>query len=291
MKQLRIGDITIDAVIEREGPWRRPQDFFPAYDEAVFRHHLPSMEPEVFDAALGLMVITYQTFVVRTPHHTILVDTCTGEDKGHPPPFDFPGKERWRNELSGARHRLRPGRLRVLHASAYRPHRLEHDLRDGRWVPTFPNAKYVFHKKEYAVWEAENARGANPPGKVFRDNCLPIVEAGQALLVDDDYALDDTITLTPTPGHSPCHCCVNIFSRGQRAVVTGDMMHHIIQCREPDWSPRVDWDGKQAAVSRRKFLSSVAETDTLILPIHFPTPTAGLVTADGERFNYRFKRD
>ena len=99
MKQLRIGDISIDAVIEREGPWRRPQDFFPAYDEAVFRHHLAGMEPEVFDAALGLMVITYQTFVVRTPRYTILVDTCTGEDKGHRPPFDFPGKERWRNEL------------------------------------------------------------------------------------------------------------------------------------------------------------------------------------------------
>ena len=88
MKQLRIGDITIDAVIEREGPWRRPQDFFPAYDEAVFQHHLLSMEPEVFDTALGLMVITYQTFVVRTPHHIILVDTCTGEDKGHPPSPD-----------------------------------------------------------------------------------------------------------------------------------------------------------------------------------------------------------
>jgi glyoxylase-like metal-dependent hydrolase (beta-lactamase superfamily II) len=57
------------------------------------------MEPEVFDAGLGLMVITYQTFVVRTPRYTILVDTCTGEDKGHPPPFDFPGKARWRNEL------------------------------------------------------------------------------------------------------------------------------------------------------------------------------------------------
>jgi len=99
MRQVRIGDITIDAVIEREGPWRRPQDFFPAYDEAVFKHHLPSMEPEVFDQALGMMVITYQTFVVRTPRYTILVDTCTGEDKGHPPPFDFPGKERWRNEL------------------------------------------------------------------------------------------------------------------------------------------------------------------------------------------------
>ena len=291
MKQLRIGDITIDAVIEREGPWRRPQDFFPAYDDAVFKHHLATMEPEVFDAALGLMVITYQTFVVRTPRHTILVDTCTGEDKGHPPPFDFPGKERWRNELFA----LGVSYESVDYVFCTHLH-IDHTgwntiLRDGRWVPTFPNAKYVFHKKEYAVWEAEHARGANPPGTVFRDNCLPIVEAGQALLVDDDYALDDTITLTPTPGHSPCHCCVNIFSRGQRAVVAGDLMHHMIQCREPDWSARPDWDAKQSAVSRRKFFAEVADTDTLILPVHFPTPTVGLIKADGDGFDYRFKRD
>ena len=147
MRQLRIGDITIDAVIEREGPWRRPQDFFPAYDEAIFKRHLPAMEPEVFDAASGMMVITYQTFVVRTPHHTILVDTCTGEHKGHPPPFDFPGKERWRNELFA----LGISYDKVDYVFCTHLH-IDHTgwnttLRDGRWVPTFPNAKYVFHKK------------------------------------------------------------------------------------------------------------------------------------------------
>lgn len=78
------------------------------------------------------------------------------------------------------------------------------------------------------------AKGHNPPGMVSRHNCPPIFEAGQALLVDHDYALDDTVTLTPTPGHLPCHCCANIFSKGQRAVVAGDLMHHKIQCREPD---------------------------------------------------------
>jgi glyoxylase-like metal-dependent hydrolase (beta-lactamase superfamily II) len=158
MKQLRIGDITIDAVIEREGPWRRPQDFFPAYDEATFKRHLPTMEPEVFDPALGMMLITYQTFVVRTPHYTILVDTCTGEDKGHPPPFDFPGKERWRNELFA----LGIAYDKVDYVFCTHLH-IDHTgwnttLRDGRWVPTFPNAKYIFHKKEYAAWEAEHAR-------------------------------------------------------------------------------------------------------------------------------------
>jgi glyoxylase-like metal-dependent hydrolase (beta-lactamase superfamily II) len=298
MRQIRIGDITIDAVIEREGPWRRPQDFFPMYDEKVFKGHLPSMEPEVFDVASGRMLITYQTFVVRTPRHTILVDTCTGENKDHPSPFDFPGKERWRNELFA----LGLSYEQIDYVFCTHLH-IDHTgwnttLRDGRWVPTFPNAKYIFHKREYAAWEAENKQAAEVPGddrqqllgKVFRYNCLPIVEAGQALLVDDDYALDDTVTLTPTPGHSPCHCCVNISSKGQRAVVTGDMMHHVIQCREVDWSPGVDWDPKQAAVSRRKFLSAVAETDTVILPIHFPAPTAGFVKADGDRFNYKFRR-
>ena len=73
MRQITIGDITIDAVIEREGPWRMPKDFFPSYDEAIFNKHLPGMEPEVFDAASGKMCITYQTFVVRSPRHTILV--------------------------------------------------------------------------------------------------------------------------------------------------------------------------------------------------------------------------
>jgi glyoxylase-like metal-dependent hydrolase (beta-lactamase superfamily II) len=137
MKQIRIGDVTIDAVIEREGPWRRPQDFFPAYDDAVFKHHLRTMEPEVFDAASGLMVITYQTFVVRTPRHTILVDTCTGENKDHPPPFDFPGKERWRNELFA----LGVSFEQIDYVFCTHLH-IDHTgwnttLRDGRWVPTF----------------------------------------------------------------------------------------------------------------------------------------------------------
>jgi glyoxylase-like metal-dependent hydrolase (beta-lactamase superfamily II) len=140
VRKIDIGDVTINAVIEREGPWRRPQDFFPAYDEATFKRHLQVMEPEVFDPVSGMMFITYQTFVVQTPRHTILVDTCTGEDKGHPPPFDFPGKERWRNELFA----LGVGYEKIDYVFCTHLH-IDHTgwnttLRDGRWVPTFPNA-------------------------------------------------------------------------------------------------------------------------------------------------------
>jgi glyoxylase-like metal-dependent hydrolase (beta-lactamase superfamily II) len=289
MREIRIGDVTIGSIIERAGPWRTPEAMFPAYDPVIGRAHLAKLDPEVFDPVSGKMMITYQTFVVRTPHHTILVDTCTGENKNYPAPMDFP-KQPWRDGLAAQGL----GVADIDYVFCTHLH-IDHcgwntSLVDGRWVPTFPNAKYVFHKREYAFWEEATARGDNPPGEVWRMNCLPVVEAGQALLVDDDYALDDTITLTPTPGHTPCHCCVNIFSRGQSAVVTGDLMHHALQCREPDWSTVFCTDPAQAARSRRGFLESVAGTDTLVLPIHFPTPTAGRIEADGARFHYRFDR-
>ena len=288
MKTIQIGDVTITSIVERAGPWRKPADMFLDYNEEVAAEHLKTMDPVVFDAASGKMFITYQTFVVRTPKHTILVDTCTGEDKGFPAPMDF-DKTPWLDGFKASGLKFDD----VDYVFCTHLH-IDHCgwntvLRDGRWVPTFPKAKYVFHKREYDAWEAANAAG-DPRGNVFRMNCLPIVEAGQALLVDDDYSLDDLVTLSPTPGHSPHHCCVNIFSKGQRAVVTGDMMHHALQCREPEWSTVFCTDPKQAARSRCGFLASVADTDTIILPIHFPSPTAGRIEADGDRFHYRFRR-
>jgi glyoxylase-like metal-dependent hydrolase (beta-lactamase superfamily II) len=288
MDRIQLGDVSIASIIERDGPWRRPEDMFPDFDRDIGGRHLAELGPLVYDAASNRLVITYQTFVVRTPHHTILVDTCTGEDKGYAPPMDFP-KQPWFDGFAALGLRFEDidyvfcTHLHIDHCG------WNTRLVNGRWVPTFPRAKYVFHKREYAAWEAADARGESPPGTVWRSNCRPVVEAGQALLVDDDFALDDTAWLTPTPGHSPCHCCVNIRSDGMRAVVTGDMMHHALQCREPDWSTVFCWDKAMAARSRRQFLSDVADTDTLILPVHFPAPTAGRVEADGDRFRYRFR--
>jgi glyoxylase-like metal-dependent hydrolase (beta-lactamase superfamily II) len=270
---------------------------FPAYDPILGKHHLSELDPEVFDFASGKMVITYQTYVVRTPKHTILIDTCTGEDKGYPAPMDFP-KKPWLDGFRAAGLRFEDidyvfcTHLHIDHCG------WNTMLRDGRWVPSFPKAKYIFHKREYAAWEETTKGGYSPygtapapgGGNVWRYNCEPIVAAGQALLVDDDFQLDDTFSLTPTPGHSPCHCCVNMRSRGQEAVVVGDLMHHALQCREPDWSTVFDWDQAEAARSRRRLLGKVAGTGTFVLPIHFPHPTTGRVEADGERFRYKFER-
>ena len=287
MQRITVGDVTIDSIIERGGPWRTPEAMFPDYTAAAGLGHLRELGPVHYDAARNLLNITYQTFVLRTPKHTILVDTCTGEDKGYQAPFDFP-KAPW---LEGFRAQgLRFEDIDYVFCTHLH---IDHCgwntlLQGGVWVPTFPRAKYVFHKREYAFWEAATARGDNPPGNVWRYNCEPVMAAGQALLVDDDYALDDTVTLSPTPGHSPCHCCVNIFSRGQRASVTGDMMHHALQCVEPDWSTVFCIDRAVAARSRRGFLEAAASDGTLLLPVHFPTPTGGRVRAEGARFRWDF---
>ena len=213
MRQIRIGNVTIDSIIERDGPWRVPAKMFPAYDPELARRHFAEMDEAVLDPRSGKNVITYQTFVLRTPHHTILVDTCTGEDKNYPPPMDFP-KQPW---LDGfARLGLRFEDIDYVFSTHLH---LDHTgwntrLVNGRWVPAFPNARYIFHKREYAFWEAATARGEEPPGEVWRMNCLPVMEAGRALLVGDDFALNDSITLTAAPGHTPGHSCANIRSGG-----------------------------------------------------------------------------
>jgi glyoxylase-like metal-dependent hydrolase (beta-lactamase superfamily II) len=292
MRKLTIGDVTITSIIERDGPWRAPGQMFPDAPADEIESTLKELEPETFDVASGKMVITYQTYVVRTPRHTILVDTCTGEDKGYPAPMDFP-KQPWLDGLKAEGLTFDD----IDYVMCTHLH-IDHSgwntvLRDGRWVPTFPRAKYVFHKREYAAWEASTKAGETRPGgggSVFTMNCEPVVAAGQAMLVDDDFSLDDCITIEPTPGHTPCHCCVHIKSGDQHAVITGDLMHHALQIHRPSWSTMFCWNPTEAADSRTRFLAKFADTDTKLLPIHFPDPSVGRVESIGDRFRWRYMR-
>ncbi len=293
MKRLQVGQVSISSVEERAGPWRTPAEFFLNWDAEAQAENLATLEPEVIDRASGKMNITYRSYVVRTPQHVILVDTCTGEDKGYPAPMDFP-KQPWRDNL--AAEGLTPEDIDYVFCTHLH---IDHSgwntkLVDGRWVPTFPNAKYIFHKGEYAAWEALDRAGIEKPGGqggVWRMNCLPIVEAGQALLVDEGFTLDDCISLILTPGHTACHCCLAIRSGGQEAIITGDLMHHQLQCTDPTLSTVFCWDAGEAETSRRRIFEQADGTDTLLLPIHFPTPAAGRVRRKGGGYEWRFLRE
>ena len=287
MTPLTVGDVQIYRLVERQGPWRAPEVMFPSCDKDTALAHLAGMEPFLYDAASNMLIIDYQTFIVRTPRHTILIDSCMGENKGYGPPWNF-SVQPWLDGFAATGI----GFADIDYVFCTHLH-IDHcgwntRLVNGRWVPTFPNAKYIFSRREYDAWAEETKKGNEPPGTVWTQNCLPIVEAGQALLVDDDYALDDTVWLTPSPGHSPGHVCVNVKSGGAHAMFTGDVMHHALQCIEPGWSTIFCWDFEQSSETRRKLLDGLADTDTLVIPTHFPGPTAGHVIGNGSGLRYRF---
>ena len=154
---------------------------------------------------------------------------------------------------------------------------------DGRWVPTFPNARYVFARREYEH-VAEAARTEGDP--VFAENVLPVMEAGQAVLVDLDHAIDDEVWLEPTPGHTPGHVAIRLASAGASAVMSGDLMHSPVQCRHPEWVVRPDYDKAEGCRTRRAFLERYCETGTLVYTAHFPLPSAGRIEREGDAFRF-----
>jgi len=153
-------------------------------------------------------------------------------------------------------------------------------LIDGVWQPTFESARYLFAETEWDHWRDEEQEF----GPVIEDSVQPIFDAGLADLVQDNHRVTDEVWLEPTPGHTPGHVSVHIASRGEEAVITGDMIHHPCQIAHVDWSSSADWDQVLAAATRARFIKSYADRPVLIIGTHFATPTAGHLVKDGERY-------
>jgi glyoxylase-like metal-dependent hydrolase (beta-lactamase superfamily II) len=228
-----------------------------------------------------------QSFLVRTPHHTILVDTCVGDYKERQRPS-------WNMTSSGEY-------LKRLAAAGTQPADVDYvmcthmhsdhvgwntRLHNGRWVPTFPNAKYIMSAKEWAYWEGVHKQ---TPQNQIADSVIPILESGQAVLVANDYAINDTVWFESTPGHTPDHVSVRLASGGAQAVITGDMIHCPVQCAEPMWVARPDYNPELACHTRRAFLERYCDTDVLVCATHFPSPSFGHIVPQGKAFHFRYE--
>ena len=154
-------------------------------------------------------------------------------------------------------------------------------LVDGHWVPTFPNTKYILASDEIEQFKTN-------PNESYRESVLPIIEAGQAILVDTDYALDDEVWLEPTIGHTPGHVAVGLTSQGQHAVMCGDLIHGPLQCVYPEWRYWADYDGEIAKKTRRQFLEASCADQRLVMTAHFPSPSIGHVIDNAGKFGFNF---
>jgi glyoxylase-like metal-dependent hydrolase (beta-lactamase superfamily II) len=158
---------------------------------------------------------------------------------------------------------------------------------NGRWVPTFPNAKYVMSEKELTYWTRLHKE---TPQNQIEDSVIPIVEQGRAQLVKNDFAIGDEVRFESTAGHTPDHMSVHIASKGAEAVITGDLIHSPVQCLETEWVPRPDYDPPQAAATRRAFLERYCERDVLVCASHFPSPSFGRVVREGNGFWFQYAK-
>ncbi len=285
----RIGELTIDRVVELEGPLFSPETFLPDSTPEVIAANADWLIPRHIDPDSGELILTIQSYIIRTPRHTILVDTCVGNDKPRP------GRPAW-DHMNGPY-------LADLAAAGVRPEEVDFvlcthlhmdhagwntRLLDGRWVPTFPNAKYIFAAKEYAFWETRHREGAQGPvPNIFDDSVLPVMETGQAVLVDMDHQIDDGVWFEPAPGHTAGNVVVNLSSGNASAVLSGDVVHHPLQLLHPEWSSRACEDKAMSAATRQALLERCADTDTLFAPAHFASPSMGHVIGKGDAFDYR----
>ena len=289
MLRRKLGAITIDRIIESEwaDPFYDPIGFFPETTPEQWERHRAWMQPRALDPVSGKLILPIQSFLVRTRHHTIVVDTCVGDHKPRSvPSWNLTSSGKFLANLAAAG--VQPEAVNyVMCTHLHRDHvGWNTRLRDGRWEPTFPNATYLFSRKEYDYWEAQREQR---PNEAFADSVLPVVEAGRAAWVTNDYALDDEVWLEPSPGHTPDHMSVRLASNGAQAVITGDLMHSPVQCLEPAWAMRADFDRDLARRTRRAFLERYCGTDVLVWGSHFPSPSLGRIVPRGDAFWFEYE--
>jgi glyoxylase-like metal-dependent hydrolase (beta-lactamase superfamily II) len=283
-RYFKVGALEVRRVVESEGPFMVASSMFPSLPPGFIDRERDLLEQQgALVPGTDMLKICVQSYVVRTPHHTILIDTCVGNDK------ERPARPDWHRQTGTAyMDSLAAAGLRVEDIDFVLCTHLHVDhvgwntrLIDGCWTPTFPNARYLFGKTEFAHWDAINAREPSP---VLTDSVLPVVAAGRVDLVASDHAIDDHVRVFATPGHTPGHVAVSLGLGRDDAIMTGDALHSPFQVRHPDLSPRFDTDAIQAAATRRALLERVCETGALCCTAHFPSPSVMRITPEGSAF-------
>ena len=278
----KAGDATIHRIIEMEVGFTPALEFLPNLTKQVLDENRSWMHPAALDANDNL-VLCFQSYVVKTGKHNILIDSCVGNDK------ERTARPLWHKKKDDAFMRgLAAAGLTVNDIDFVLCTHLHVDhigwntrLENGRWVPTFPKARYIFSKTELDFWIEESKKTDLPQ---IVDSVIPIVEAKACDVVTSDHSLNDLVALIPTPGHTIDHYAVTLGKGGKDAVFTGDLIHTPLQARHPELSMRVDYNPAQGIASRKRFLETYCDTNTLCCFAHFPSPSKGYVKRWGNGF-------
>ena len=279
MKTWRVGRVEITRIVE---VWKWEDDISMALEGAqpaivlaqpwLLPHHATPQ---------GRMFINFQAFVLKAGKRRIMIDTCVGADRERQFPVFTHMHTTFLQDLASlgiATADVDTVLCTHLHFDhvGWNTH-----LVDGRWVPTFTRARYLFSRKEYDHWLMLRETGGYHAINHLRDSVDPVVEAGLVDFITHDHQISDEIRLLPTPGHTPDHVSVHIASQGEQAVITGDVMHHPIQLAMPEHPATFDMDKKMGSQTRVGFVSRFREKPVLVIGSHFADPGAGYIVRHG----------
>jgi glyoxylase-like metal-dependent hydrolase (beta-lactamase superfamily II) len=288
MRRWAIGAVTVSQIVEQvmdEGVYGLLPD---ATVEEILT--IGWLRPE-FATAQGGLSLSIHALVVDTPGARILVDTCVGNDK------DLALVEAWHRRQGDFLQRLETAgfpRESIDYVVCTHLH-LDHVgwntmLVDGVWRPTFPNARYLFARAEYAHLADEIAAPGKENGwrrsqrAVLAQSVQPVIEAGLVDLVETDHVVCPEVRFRPTPGHTPAHVSIAIESEGERALITGDFIHHPCQIARPGWGSVIDVDRAMGVATREAVLAEAAGTPLLMIGTHWTGAGAGRVERDGPHY-------
>jgi glyoxylase-like metal-dependent hydrolase (beta-lactamase superfamily II) len=292
MAGIAIGDISVARIEELSGPIFEPKGLIPDWNWEAVEPHLDWLLPDHFDTVTGNLVGSFHSWLLRTRHHTILVDTCVGNDKDRPAFARFHRAHHpWLDNLRAAG--VEPEDIDIVMCTHLHVDHVGWNtrLKNGRWVPTFPNARYLFSRADRDYWDPATGRSAMAMNDViFNDSVLPVIESGQADLVEGVHEIEDGLTIHPAPGHTPGNMILKAASGDARGIFAGDCLHHPIQIYHPEWNASVDEDPPLAHATRRAIFEECAERRSLLLPAHFAVPHAGHVRRKAEGFAFDFLR-
>jgi len=279
----QVGRVKITRIVEMElvTRWREDRPFIvEATPEAV--KATTWLYPHFINDE-GSLLVSIHALLVEAPGLNLVVDTCIGNDRNRAflggrslstPFLDHLKEAGWSRDVVDM---VVCTQLHVDHVG------WNTMLENGKWVLTFPNARYLIGKREFEHWIGE---GDVEQQAILSDSIVPIMDAGRAELVELDHVISPEIRLTPTTGHTPGHVSVMIESQGETAMITGDIMHHPVQMAHPDWAPSFDSDKDAAIATRNRVLGEVADQPILVIGTHFAAPTAGRVRGDGDAYRF-----
>jgi glyoxylase-like metal-dependent hydrolase (beta-lactamase superfamily II) len=283
-----IGAAKISRIEETYEPNFDAKWFFPDWQPEVVEPHRDWMLPNHYDPTSGKLKLSVHSWLVQIGGRNILIDTCVGNDKERPIPLWNQLKTPYLNRLAQAGAEPEDVNL-VMCTHLHMDHvGWNARLTNGRWVPTFPNARYLLHRADVEYYKTVDPQTEPGNAAAYKDSVAPILDAGLADLASGRHPVDEHLTLEPAPGHTPGTMFITLASHGARAVFCGDILHQAIQIFHPEWNSVACQDSVNARRSRRLVLEKCAGSGALLMPTHFGAPFVCHVDAKGDTFAPRW---